>query len=257
MFIKFTLNKPYKHIIRGDKNMYKAQYTIIGLICFITTVMICVQVNTVKSLDTNTGVQSMSENKLRDSVLKEKEKYENSYKQLEKSMEELENLRKVAATDSQDAADIEQQISEANKLLGLTELNGKGIIIKLDDSKLTGATGNLNDYIVHDLDLVEVVNELFNAGAEAVSINGQRVVSTTAINCSGNIVKVNDEKLGVPFEVKAIGLPDKLYGALDRPGGYLELMKDDGVQVSIQKSDEITIPKYNGVYKYDYLQSVE
>ena len=115
----------------------------------------------------------------------------------------------------------------------------------------------MNDYIVHDLDLVEVVNELFNAGAEAVSVNGQRIVSTTAINCSGNIVKINDEKLGVPFEVKAIGLPDKLYGALTRPGGYLELMEDDGVYVDVQKSDDINIPKYNGVFNYNYMQIAE
>ena len=115
----------------------------------------------------------------------------------------------------------------------------------------------MNDFIVHDLDLLEVVNELFNAGAEAVSINGQRIISTTAINCSGNIVKVNDEKLGVPFEIKAIGYPDKLYGALTRPGGYLELMEDDGVSVSISKSDDISLPKYNGVYQNDYMQVAE
>lgn len=199
----------------------------------------------------------MSENKLRDSVLREKEKYEDSYKSLEQSINELEKLRKTVATDSQEASNIEQEISNANKLLGLTELNGKGIIINLDDSKLTEKISNMNDYIVHDLDLVEVVNELFNAGAEAVSVNGQRIVSTTAINCSGNIVKINDEKLGVPFEVKAIGLPDKLYGALTRPGGYLELMEDDGVYVDVQKSDDINIPKYNGVFNYNYMQIAE
>lgn len=199
----------------------------------------------------------MSENKLRDNVLREKEKYEDSYKSLEQSINELEKLRKTVATDSQEASNIEQEISNANKLLGLTELNGKGIIINLDDSKLTEKISNMNDYIVHDLDLVEVVNELFNAGAEAVSVNGQRIVSTTAINCSGNIVKINDEKLGVPFEVKAIGLPDKLYGALTRPGGYLELMEDDGVYVDVQKSDDINIPKYNGVFNYNYMQIAE
>ena len=79
----------------------------------------------------------MSENKLRDNVLREKEKYEDSYKSLEQSINELEKLRKTVATDSQEASNIEQEISNANKLLGLTELNGKGIIINLDDSKLT------------------------------------------------------------------------------------------------------------------------
>lgn len=224
-----------------------------------TAVAICVQVKSAKEWNTSSevGVQSMTENKLRDSVLKEKEKYEDTYKLLEKSMDELENLRKVAASDSQDAANIEENISEANKLLGLTDLTGKGVVIKLDDSKLTEKSANLNDYIVHDLDLVEVVNELFNSGAEAISINGQRIVSTTSINCSGNIVKVNDEKIGVPFEINAIGLPDKIYGALTRPGGYLELMENDGVYVDIYKSDDISIPKYTGIYQYNYMQIAE
>lgn len=242
--------------------MNKKQYIIIGIICFVMTVGICVQMNTVKEWNTenNTTVSglSMTENKLRDSVLEEKEKYEKELKSLEKSNLELENLRKLAASDSNEAANIEAQITETNKLLGLTDLSGKGVTIKLDDSKLTEIKNvNMNDFIVHDLDLVEVVNELFNAGAEAISINGQRVVTSTAINCSGNIVKVNDEKLGVPFEIKAIGLPEKLYGALTRPGGYLELMEDDGVSVSIQRSESIRIPKYNGVFKYDYLQVAE
>ncbi len=237
--------------------MQKKQYIIIGIICFLITVGICVQVKTVSTWDTSTAVQSITENKLRDSVLKAKEKYENAYKQLEQSLTELEELRKVAASDSQTAGEIETQINEANKLLGLTEISGKGIIITLDDANSVDVIGSASDYIVHDLDLVEVVNELFNAGAEAISINNQRIVSTTSISCSGNIIKVNDEKLGVPFEIKAIGLPEKLDGALSRPGGYLELMSDDGVQVSVKKSDSITIPKYEGVYRYDYLQIAE
>lgn len=235
----------------------KKQYIIIGIICFLTTIAICVQIKTVTTWDTGSVVQSMTENKLRDSILKAKENYENAYKQLENTMAELEELRKTAATDSTEAQKIEQDINEANKLLGLTELKGKGIIVTLDDAKSEDVTQNASDYIVHDLDLVEVVNELFNAGAEAISINGQRIVSVTAINCSGNIVKVNDEKLGVPFEIKAIGLPERLYGALVRPGGYLEWMEEDGVQVSVQKSDDITVPKYEGVYKYEYLQIAE
>ena len=221
------------------------------------TVGICVQVKTVTTWDTGPVAQSMTENKLRDNVLKAKEKYENEYKLLEQSMKDLENLRNVAAKDNTDAQNMEKQISDANILLGLTEITGKGIIIELNDANDSEHTGNLNDYLVHDLDLVEVVNELFNAGAEAVSINDQRIVFSTAINCSGNIVKVNDEKIGVPFKIKAIGLPEKLYGALDRPGGYLELMKDDGVQVKMEKSDEITVPKYEGVYKTEYMQIAE
>lgn len=73
----------------------------------------------------------------------------------------------------------------------------------------------------------------------------------------GNITKVNGEKVGSPFEIKAIGLTEKLNGALTMPGGYLELLKDDGVQVKVEESDDIVIPKYNGVYNFQYAENVE
>lgn len=73
----------------------------------------------------------------------------------------------------------------------------------------------------------------------------------------GNITKVNGEKVGSPFEIKAIGLTEKLNGALTMPGGYLELLKDDGVQVKVEEAENIVIPKYNGVYNFQYAENVE
>ena len=71
--------------------------------------------------------------------------------------------------------------------------------------------------------------------------------------CDGNIIRINDEIVGVPIEIKAIGYPASLY-ALNRPQGYLSIMKRDGVIVSTEKKDEITIPKYEGIYKYEYIK---
>ena len=101
---------------------------------------------------------------------------------------------------------------------------------------------------------------MFNAGAEAVSINGQRIGSTTAINFNGNVVKINNEKIAVPFVIKAIGSPDGLYGTMTRPLGYLELMENDSIKIKVEKKEganDIVIPKYTGTYKYDYLQDAE
>ena len=96
-----------------------------------------------------------------------------------------------------------------------------------------------------------------NAGAEAISINDQRIVNPTAITCAGNIIKVNGDKLGSPFVIKAIGLTEKLNGALTMPGGYLELLENDGVQVKVEETSNIVIPKYNGIYNFQYAENVE
>lgn len=229
------------------------------------TVGISVQVKTVNSWSMSPSVQSTSENRLRDSILKEKEKYENTYEELQKVLAELETARANVANSSSSAKKIEARISEINKLLGYTDIKGKGIVILLQDGTPDSYQEEAGDdyvaymstYMVHDGDLKAVVNELFNAGAEAVSINGERIVSVSSIKCSGNIIKVNNQKLGSPFEIKAIGSPDKLYGALKRPAGYLENIELDGVIVNIKKEDKIRIKKYTGVYSADYMKRVD
>jgi len=110
---------------------------------------------------------------------------------------------------------------------------------------------NTSDLLVHDGDLIQVINELFNAGAEAISINGQRIVSTTSIECDGNVVKVNGTKIGTPFEITAIGYPEQLAG-ISRPGGYLEILESRGVIINLTKQNSVKVPKYAGTLKYNY-----
>ena len=75
--------------------------------------------------------------------------------------------------------------------------------------------------------------------------------------CSGNIIRVNGEKLGSPYEIKAIGNPNELYGQLLRPGGYLEWMEYEGVSVEVREESNITVPKYTGVYNSDYIKRAD
>jgi uncharacterized protein YlxW (UPF0749 family) len=192
---------------------------ILGIMCFILTYGICMQVKTIDSMN-STITTSTTQNKLRDSVLKMKEKYETAYKQSEELESKLEEARKTAVSNNTSLESLEEQINEANKLLGLTDVTGQGIIIKIADSDSYDANSvyDVSTLLVHDLDLIMIIEELKNAGAEAISINDQRIVSTTAIECDGNVIKINGEKIGSPFVIKAIGLPEYLAG-LQRPGG--------------------------------------
>ncbi len=228
---------------------------ILGIMCFALTAGICIQVKTVKS--TNTAVtQSYTENNLRAEVLKYKEKYDNKIKDIEKINEELETEIAKATTNNSELEETKNQITDGNKMLGLTDVKGPGVIITVSDSKLdTGNSLLSSELLVHDKDILGIVNELKNAGAEAISINGQRVVSTTAIICGGNIININGERIGSPFVIQAIGLPETLAN-LDRPGGYLKLLRERELEVDLDKSNNITIPKYTGVLKFKYAKSV-
>ncbi len=227
---------------------------ILGSMCFALTLGICIQLKTVKG--SNSVIKQGSGNdELRAEVLRYKEKYDNKYRELEKAEKELEKERQNSTQDNSDLEQKEEQIKQANKMIGMTEVTGTGVIVTLNDSKKDVTTAlNASDLLVHDVDVLSVINELKNAGAEAISINGQRLVPTSSIVCGGNIIEINGEKVGAPFEIKAIGLPEQL-AALSRPGGYLEILKDATVLVDLKKSNNITIPKYTGVITYKYLQN--
>lgn len=175
-----------------DKN--KVAITL-GIVCLILTIAICVQINTVKSTNMSVG-QTFAENGLRDEVLKWKEKYDNISNELDDAEKKLAKIREESTKDDSISSQKEEQITLNNKILGITNLEGQGIeIIIADDPNATRETiGKLDDisyHIVHDGDLRAIVNELKNAGAEAISINGQRLVNTTAITC---IRKCNKSK---------------------------------------------------------------
>lgn len=231
---------------------------ILGVMCFLLTIGICVQIKTVNNSYTAVG-RTKTENELRDNVLKYKEKYDNSYEKLEKLEKELENIREKAADNSQTSDQTKEKLTEYDSLLGYTELIGKGIIITIKDAENALARLDPNSAVVHDGDLIEVVNALKNAGAEAISINGQRIVNTTSITCVGNVVKINGQKVGVPYVINAIGLPEKLYGSITMPASYIERLERDGVIVKIEKIDKdaIIIPKYEGIYKFEYARNMD
>ena len=229
---------------------------ILGSVCLILTIAIFIQIKTVESITNEEGISLNDNSELKDEVLRWRQAYRDAYNQLEDAEERLEEARTQAATDNIVDVEVENQIKKNNALLGLTEVKGSGVIIRLDENREANEEEiiDLNSYLVHEGDLIHIINELYNAGADAISINGKRIVNTTSILCDGNIIRVNDEIVGVPIEIKAICYPQALYN-LKRKGGYLSLMVSGGVIVDMVESDDITIPKYEGVYKYEYIQT--
>lgn len=232
---------------------------VLGIMCFILTFGIAVQIKTVNGTGTAVATTS-SENELRDAVLRAKEKYDNLYEDLERMENQLEIERTNSTQNNTELTELESTIKEGNKILGVSEVTGPGIIITVNDNQqiLSSNVIDPNWYIVHDTDLINIVNALKNTGAEAISINNQRIVTTSSIECDGNIVIINGEKIAAPFEIKAIGLPESLLG-VTRFSGYVEYLEDyRHLEVTVQTSTEkekITIPKYTGVLKFEYAES--
>jgi len=125
------------------------------------------------------------------------------------------------------------RITDLQALAGLTPVTGPGVRVTLSDnpgaaSGATGAAGAFLPGIVHDFDVLQVVNELRSAKADAISVNGPRVTGFTPIRCVGPAIYVNFEPVTAPFIIEAIGDPKTLQSALSMPNGIVDNLRNNG-----------------------------
>ena len=218
----------------------------LGILSMILTVGISVQLKTIKAADISGTIQ-LTDSNLKKSLLQTKTNYEDSVKKLADTDKELENLRNNVLNIESDV-ETQEKIKKYEIILGLTKVQGEGVTITVADNNeqkdnSSFASINNSNYLVHDGNLVAIINELKIAGAEAISISGKRIVNSTSINCAGNVIQINGEKVGSPFVINAIGDKDLLYGELTKNGGTLYKLKKYGVLTSIKKEDSIEIEK--------------
>lgn len=149
--------------------------------------------------------------------------------------------------------DMQTELQKAQISAGMVPVEGPGVVLTLNDSSMSIQPGdNPNAQIVHDYDLLVLVNELKASGAEAIAVNGQRLTSTSEIRCAGTLILVNWNKIGPPFVIQAIGDPDMLESGLLLAGGHLEMLKYLGLQTNLQKSEKVSLPAYSGAMKMKY-----
>jgi uncharacterized protein YlxW (UPF0749 family) len=156
---------------------------------------------------------------------------------------------------------LKDEVDKARMQAGLMPLQGPGVEARLEDSlRKPGPDDDPYNFIVHDVDIQAVVNELWAAGAEAVSVNDQRVVTNTSVRCVGPTVLVNSVKLSPPYIISAIGAPKTLEAALRMNGGVLNSLQtqlDKGVRFSLTRKKRIEVPEYKGSTLFRYAEAVD
>ncbi|MCL6631686.1 MAG: DUF881 domain-containing protein [Alicyclobacillus herbarius] len=159
-------------------------------------------------------------------------------KRLQNLNGEIANYEKESAGADAELTDIQQNLARYRILAGTTPVEGPGVSVTLMDGQYNGV-GSVTDYTTHDWEVNYVINELFTAGAEAVSINNYRVVATSGIFCIGPVIMVNNHRLVAPFQIQAIGDPSVLKGALEMQGGVLDLLRNvEDIKVSPVKVEQ-------------------
>jgi len=147
---------------------------------------------------------------------------------------------------------VERELIKLKLFIGFQTVKGSGVIITLDK-------GNHEFSSIRDTDLLKLINELKASGAQAISVNGERILAMTEIREAGNLMIINGKKTSEPYVIKAISDKDKLEASINMTGGIAEELKLY-MNVKIEKKDEVVIDKIKDdglVIRTDLLYPVE
>lgn len=169
----------------------------------------------------------------------------------------LNEAQAVEAEQKTSLLDINRQIGEQRMAAGMIAVHGPGVIATFDDSAARSVPENEDpeNYILHDYDLRDILNTLWAAGAEAISLNGERIVSNTSLYCVGTTVICNATRLSPPYVVRAIGEPEALRAALTgspQMAKFNQRAQIYDLPVNVELNRDVQVPAYNGslVFKY-------
>lgn len=227
--------------------MKKGEITItitIGIMFLILTTIIFVQFKTIKQTDI-TSIENMREDELKSEISNFKQKIAEVEKQIEETDSKIKEYEETIATGKQASELLEKELEQQNNILGKNAVKGTGIIVTLTDTRAQKITSE---------DLRELLNQLKTDGAEAVSINGQRIVyDSYVVDLGGTYISVNGERIVSPYEVKAIGNPTYLESGLSKKQyGYIDTKLEEGKDVVLERKDEILINAYTGDLNMEY-----
>jgi len=226
----------------------------ITIVCIISGLLLSLQFKAQASLSSNPIGQR---NEALVGLINNLEREITSYQEdLNNLREELDQIENSTTTGQVDIKKLQQKIQKAKLQAGLLPIKGRGIKVVVDDNK-AGLNAAPNDdpnrYIIHYENILNIITELRLGRAEAISINGQRLVTPSEIRCVGNVILVNTTRLAPPFEISAVGNPDILEEIL--LSGEYDLLKSTGFPVNYTRYDKenpVEIPAYTGTYQFNY-----
>lgn len=224
----------------------------IGLICFLLTYVIFIQFKTIE--ETNiTEIETLTESELREKIVSWREKYEETNQKLQETNEKVAEYKQKKEDNQETSELLEKELLQAQILAGETDVKGDGIVVTLIDNDETEA--------IDESTLIYLVNELRAAGAEAISINDQRIINMSDIvridmGDGTHYIFVNKEKKIVsPYVVKAIGDPKYLESALTtKTIGFMDQYTKNA---TLERQNNIKIPKYSGEIEVKYINLEE
>lgn len=228
----------------------------IGIACLALMLVMFMQFKVVKQTDI-TAIETMRESELKLELASWREKYNQLNEKYSEVATKIEEYKNERVSDAKTAELLETELQQLNKALGKTDVVGEGIVIQLVDKKGEALGDDAYVDAIRAEDLSIIVNQLFVAGAEAISINGNRIITTTAIVDIGytEFIKVNSKRIpDNTYVINVIGNPDYLRSAILGKGGHVDELKELGHETSVKDNKNILIEKYDGDIKAKYIE---
>ena len=225
--------------------------------CFLLVMIMFMQFKVVQKTE-ETNIDMMQEIELRQELASWKNKYDETKQKYDETLNTIASYKEESSAESKTRETLEKELATLEEALGRTDVEGEGVIITLaqkTDEEL-GEDEEMKPIIAEDL--IYIINYLKDAGAEAISINGERVVNTTYLVDVGETIKINSKYIReTTFEIKAIGNSTYLESSIFGKGGYAETLDVSGIKASCEKSNKVQIPKYEGEFETKYVEEAE
>lgn len=190
-----------------------------------------------------TDIKNMNEDELEKEIISWQNKYMEVNMQLEDTNSKINEYEGSIFNNKESSEILNKEQEESAKLVGKTDVEGEGIVIVLEDNEEQQITSN---------QLLSLVNELKYAGAEAISINDNRIINSTDIVDVNYIVMMEGKKISSPYEIKAIGNQTYLSSTLNAKQGLVSTYKETGITITMEENNKVQIPKYDGEIKLEY-----
>lgn len=211
-----------------------------GIACFVLVLVMTMQFKIVNEADV-TSIENMRESELQTELANWRTRYEEVSKQYQETQSMIEEYKNNRQSGEETSKLMESELEQVNMTLGKTDVKGQGIIITMNE------TNNEEIETITSDDLLLIVNALKLAGAEAISINDERIINMSDIVYinAADIIRVNGERILAPYKIKAIGDSSYLESSLVGNGGTVDEMRKRGLDIVIERENNITISKYN------------
>ena len=223
------------------KNIKKGKITMtitMVIACFALALVMSMQFKIASETDI-TSIENMREAELRTELANWKSKYEEVEKKYEETSSKIDEYKQNKESNEDTEKLVDDELQQVNMQLGKVDVQGEGIEVTLretDNEEISRITAD---------DLILIVNALKVSGAEAISINDERIINMSdMVDINESFIKINGQRIVAPYIIKAIGNQSYLESSLISNGGPVDEMKKIGQDVSITKSNKVIVPKY-------------